>query len=424
MFWLIIFGTFLLILSVASPFFGIITYIGILYLRPQEVYLFLAPYHIPRVFAIAIIFGFLLRYAKEKKVFFNYKQDKILFALLIVIMLSFTVGWIPKCLEVWEQMAKNIIIYGLIVGMVNSEKRLKVLIWMLLIMSAILGFNTIQEYKALDPRALSYMRLGGFSGGYFAGAGDFAIMMNIVIPFAFFLGIFGNPLILRPLALWFVYIFIFAIIATNQRGGVIAFGGVILGLAYFGSKSKGFFKKSLSIALLIASIAGIIAFSPAAFKQRASTILDYQNQDTAVNRIEFWKLGIKMFLSSPLLGVGAGNYPLRYWDFGGWEQAWRVPHNMYIEALSELGILGFSCLFFLLYFTFKDGFSTIRILKQNNKTGSFLYSVNQAAIVSLFTYCVGGMFQSLFTYPMLYILIAILVSIRAVAGQALVRESC
>lgn len=415
--WLIIIGMLLLILSVVSPFFGIITYMGILYLRPMEVYPVIAPYHIARVFALAIILGFLLRYSGVKKIFLNFKQDKVLLFLLFVIMLSFSVGWKPKCLEVWEQMGKNIIIYGLIVGTINSEKRLNILIWSLLIMSAILGYNTIQEYRALDPTTLNTARLGGFSGGYFGGAGDFAVMMNVVIPYAFFLIMAARPFILRPIAVIFTIIFIWALVATNARGGVIAFGAVMLGTAYFGARSKGGFRKFISIILVVASIVGIIAFAPAAFKNRASTIGDYSHQETAVNRIEFWKIGIKMFLSNPIIGVGAGNFPVRYHDFGGWEPNWRVSHNMYIDSLSELGILGFGSLFFLLYFTYKDGFSTNKLLKQNNKDKSFLYSINQAAMVSLFAYCVGGMFQSILIYPILYILIAIIVSIKAMADK-------
>jgi len=417
MLWLMIIGIILLVLSFASPFFGIITYMGILYLRPMEVHPELAPYHIARIFAVAIILGFILRYGGTKKIFLNHKQDKILLILLFVITLSFTVGWIPRCLEVLEQMTKNVIIYALILGMVNSEKRLKILIWSILIMSGILGFNTIQEYRALDSAALNTVRLGGFSGGYFGGAGDFAVMMNVVIPYAFFLTVGGRPILFRPFSLLLLVILIWAMVATQARGGVIAFGAVVLGLGYFGVRTRGFFKKFLSILLIASAVVGIIIFSPSAFKERASTITDYQHQVTATMRIDYWILGIKMFLSNPLIGVGAGNYQIKYHDFGGWETQWRVCHNMYIEALSELGILGFGCLFFLLYFTFKDGLFTDRLLKKNNKTNSFLYVANQGAILSLFAYCVGGMFQAIFTYPILYIIIAIVVSIKNLAEK-------
>ena len=212
-------------------------------------------------------------------------------------------------------------------------------------------------------------------------------------------------------------------VSTLARGGVIAFGAIMLGLAIFGIKSKGAFKKFLSLILVIGSIVGIIAFAPSAFKERASTIVQYQSQITAQSRIEYWKLGIKMFLSNPLIGVGAGNYPVRYWDFGGWERHWRVSHNMYIEALSELGILGFGCLFLLLYCTFKDGFSTIKLLREGDKADTFLYSAAQALILSLFGYCVGGMFQSIFTYPIFYMIIGLIVATKNIMMQTIENKS-
>jgi len=421
--WILFWGCLLLILCLASPFFGLILYMGILYLRPMEVYPMLAPFHVARIFAIAVIVGFLIRYGGQKRIFFNQIQDKILVALLVVIMLSFSVGWAYKCMQVLEQMAKNVVIYALIIGMVTSERKLKVLLLALLVYSAILGFNTFQEYRALDPTALYVRRLGGFSGGYFGGAGDFAVMMNVAIPFAFFLGIAGRPLVLRPVTLFLMAVLIAGMVATQARGGVITFGVVVLGIAYFGMKSPGIWKKVIIILLILGLLAGIVAFAPAAFKDRAATIADYKHQVTAMRRIEYWKLGIKMFLSNPLIGVGAGNYPMRYWDFGGWERKWRVPHNMYIEALAELGILGFGCLFFLLYYTFKDGMFTERLLKKNNRTGSFLYIANQGAVVSLLAYCIGGMFQSVFKYPILYIIIAIIIAIKNTAVTSVRNEA-
>ena len=88
---------------------------------------------------------------------------------------------------------------------------------------------------------------------------------------------------------------------------------------------------------------------------------------------------------------------------------------MYIEALSELGILGFGCLFFLLLYTFKDGLYTYNLLKAHDRDASFLNIANSGAIVGLFAYCVGGMFETLLTYPMFYILIAIIVLIKSMA---------
>ncbi|MBD3245968.1 MAG: hypothetical protein GF333_03060, partial [Candidatus Omnitrophica bacterium] len=384
---------------------------------PMEVYPFLSQFHIARIFGIAMIIGYIVYASRneERNFFFNAPQDKVFLGLLFVILFSITVGWAPQVLNVFEQMAKNLVVYAVLIGTVTSQKRLKILLWMLMAFSAILAFNTVQEYRFLQMGARNVARLGGFSGGYFGGAGDFAVMMCTMVPFAYFFGVGGKPAALRPVALFFLALFIAAVVATHARAGVLVLGALAVGFGIFGVKNFSGFKKFLSVLLVAGAVIGTVALAPAAFKQRAASIAHYQEVGTATARIEYWKIGIKMFLSNPLIGVGAGNYPLRYWDFGGWEHLWRVPHNMYIEALSELGMLGFGCLFFLLYYTFKQGLATLRLLKEKAMQNTFLSAAAQGAMLSLFAYCVGGMFQSLFTYPVLYILIAIVISVHQIA---------
>ncbi|MBF0217284.1 MAG: O-antigen ligase family protein [Candidatus Omnitrophica bacterium] len=414
---LLIVAMILLIASAVSPFFGLINYTAILYLRPMEVFPALAAYPIARIFILPVIAGFLVKAAIDRKrAFLNYAQDKVLLALLGVIILSFSVGWIPQCLVVLEQMAKNVVVYALIVGLLVSEMRIKIFLWAVLIMSAVLGYNVYIEFRAVQAAQQAYTRIGGFSGGYFGGAGDFAVMMNVAIPIGFYLGVAARPIVLRPLALALMAACAAGMVSTLARGGgMITFGAVSAGLAYFGLRSKGAVKKIFSVGIVITAIVIIAVYAPSAFKDKAGSIANYSGQDTAVSRIEFWKIGIKMFIKSPIIGVGAGNYPLRYWDFGGWEQMWRVPHNMYIEALSELGIMGFGCLASLLFLTFRDGFMTDRLLREKKGTNQFLSSANQAALLSLLAYSVGGMFQSLFTYPILYVIIGVVVAIKSTA---------
>jgi probable O-glycosylation ligase (exosortase A-associated) len=378
----------------------------------------LVGYPIAKIYAIAMLLGFLLFYNKKQKIFLNFKQDYFMLGLLFAIVISFFVGWIPRCLEVLDQMLKNVIVYTLIVGIISTEKKLKIFLWALVIINAILAFDAAINFinMDIDTANLNVGRLGGFSGAWFGDSGDFALAMNSIIPYAVFLGIAGRPVLLRPLALFISALFVVAIIATRARGGFIAFGFIMLLISYFGIKLPKIWQKLICISLVICAIGGIIAFSPAIFKERAQTILDYKAQDTAVRRIEYWKVGIKMFLSNPLVGVGAGNYRFRYRDFGGWENEWPVPHNMYIEVLSELGILGFSCLFLLLFFTLADSFKAAKLLRKN-KDNVFLYSMNEAAMISLLGYCIGGMFLAIFTYPILYILIAINVAVANVTKK-------
>lgn len=419
-------GLLFVLLAAIRPYVGLIIYVGFLYLRPAQLYPFLAPFHTTRVIAIAVIIGFLAHIAFKKDKIINVTQTKVLLGLLFVILVSFTVGWFPLCLGRFEQMAKNVIAFLLIVNLINSKKRVRLFIWALMIFSAILAWDTIQQYFDLGAVESLDIRLGGFTGGYFGGAGDFAIMMNIMVPFAFFLMIGEKRFVFKLVSLFLLGLFTYAMMVTFARGGgVIAFAAAMVTILVLSVRGKGLALKLFSFLIVAGLLAGLVLVAPAQFKNRSSSILDYKDQVTSMRRIEYWKLGAKMFLAYPLTGVGAGNYPARYNDFGGWEHQWRVAHNMFVEAAAELGIGGISLLLVLLFITLRDSWRLQRLLnlrlKKEKMKRPFVYYVNLAAFASIVTYSVGGLFQSVLYYPMLYFLIAISVANKKIAEKEIAK---
>jgi O-antigen ligase len=98
---------------------------------------------------------------------------------------------------------------------------------------------------------------------------------------------------------------------------------------------------------------------PAKVKNRATTFADASTSA----RVELWDRGIRMFKSSPVVGVGVGMFEKLMYD-----PKYKMPfdtspklvhaHNTYIEILAEMGLLGiftfiyiFSA-FFILFFKF------------------------------------------------------------------------
>jgi O-antigen ligase len=404
--------------AILWPSFGLVIYTGFLYLRPAQLYPLLAPYHVTRIIAIAVIIGFLLHMALKKNKFVQAKQTWILLGLLFVIIISFSTGWIQLCLERFEQMLKNVIAYLLIINLIDTKRKLRFFIWALMVFSAILAWDTIQQYLQLGPLQALDIRLGGFSGGYFGGAGDFAIMMNIMVPFAFFSMLGERKFILKIISILLLGLFTYGMVVTFARGGgVITFCAAMIVILMISFKSRGVAFKFISSLVIGGLIVGLVVLTPSQFKERSSSILRYRQEGTGMRRIEYWKLGVKMFLAYPLTGVGAGNYPVRYNEFGGWERRWRVSHNMFVDAAAELGIGGISLLLALLFITLRDNWRMQKSLNMKKQTRSYSYYTNLAVFASIITYCVGGIFQSVLYYPMLYFLIAIAIVSKRVSEK-------
>ena len=72
--------------------------------------------------------------------------------------------------------------------------------------------------------------------------------------------------------------------------------------------------------------------------------------------MNFWKAGIEIFLSNPIVGVGygeVGKYLQPYFEKGLIDNTSHC-HNTYITVLAENGLLGLTFLLaFFTYFTWK-----------------------------------------------------------------------
>jgi len=196
--------------------------------------------------------------------------------------------------------------------------------------------------------------------------------------FVLFLAIFF--LFKKGLPKWQKWFFVLVIILgvpvlmmTAVRGAIIAFWGSLFLLALF------LVFKSESPKLKKYLFAGIIIFVVLVVVIGLSTDQDWVKNnsilkrisdislstDTIQTRLWSWGSGIKGWLERPILGWGPENFmylhmkyfnPQHFTGFGA-ETIWDRAHNMPLEILSTMGILGLlsylSIFFFIFYFLFK-----------------------------------------------------------------------
>ncbi|MGN1385922.1 MAG: O-antigen ligase family protein [Bacillus sp. (in: firmicutes)] len=123
------------------------------------------------------------------------------------------------------------------------------------------------------------------------------------------------------------------------------------------------------------------------------------------SRMTLWKTGLYMFRDNPVLGVGLGNYNVRYkdvtakypeLDFG--HETYSV-HNSYIKVAAETGLLGLlaTAAFYLVFFI-----TLLRLyLKQNNTIGKI---VAVSIIIGSITFMVQNLSNNLIFIPQLNII--------------------
>lgn len=418
---IVVAGTLIAALIFASPYIGLLLYLGFIYLRPPDVYPALAPYHVTRVVALLLLVSFFFRtFSTRGRKESVPIQTSLFVGWLLLIILSAIPGWWQYSLEYFYEMLKIFLAFYLITKIVDTESRFRGLVWTLLLLNAVLAFDAVLTYFGLSGMT----RIGGFSGAYFGNAGDFAAMINLMVPIAFMLLWAEKKLLPKLGALLCLILLVGAIVASQARSaGILSLAVVICVLVLLSRKStiKGF--KSGSIIISILLLAVVIFLGSSAFWTRISTSFDLSQQN-AVHRIELMKAGGRMFVSSPLLGIGVGMFKDRVLEFSNWiELKDYTVHNIFILAAAELGIGGVICLVLLIYYSIRDSWSTYAKLSIQNPN-LWSCSIALGILVAVLAFPIVGMFQVILYYPPPYFLIGLAVAQkRLVERQGILKES-
>ena len=268
-------------------------------------------------------------------------------------------------------------------------------------------------------------RQGGFQAAYFLGDGnDFAWGLNVLLPIVLFVAIDRNRLSVRLASLMAVLAATFGIIGTQSRGATIALGAGLLYYWVFVARRKvlGF------LAVSVMAVA-VLAYAPAEYFERIEAMSSFEQDNSAMGRLQVWGAAIKMALDHPL-GVGPGNFSSAYGRFyrpdAGdslmvWGQGrWLSAHSVYFRVLGEYGVGGLALIVFLIVVNIGRNAQTRQVIRDAGGVEGVPDFLPGLLNMSLISYAVAAVFLGGLTYPHLYVLTALTVgtSRRVTAGLA------
>lgn len=139
--------------------------------------------------------------------------------------------------------------------------------------------------------------------------------------------------------------FVLALLVTSKRGPLLAvIAALVLGL-YVGSgkyKFNAFLKIGLFACSAVCIVAVLSQFVPqisAVFERFAEISGGLDDADATNGRSYLWERAIELWQSSPVIGHGWGTY--RYYWEGRLDVATSTAHNVFLNLLAEVGIVGF-----------------------------------------------------------------------------------
>jgi len=144
----------------------------------------------------------------------------------------------------------------------------------------------------------------------------------------------------------------------------------------------------------------------------SATITDYEEEDSAMGRIEAWEASSGMMAAHPLTGVGFASFGQAFPDFS--DKRPRVAHNTFFQIGGEWGVIAGITYLTLLFSTInrlrKNGNRLRQLARQTDNPGNenrLYLCINEACLLGLTGFFVCSMFLSLQGYEVFYYLLVL-----------------
>jgi putative inorganic carbon (hco3(-)) transporter len=305
------------------------------------------------------------------------------------------------------------VLFLLIARICTTEGRLYGVVFTLLL--AHLFLLLMNPQVLTQPETRNYI-----IGATFLGDGnDFALSLCLLLPCVLDIALRATKLWHKVLTWMGLLLMLFAVIASQSRGASLGVGAV---LVYLWLNSP---RKMLSLFGIAAAACVALLYAPSNYFDRMKTLSDYENEGSAAGRILIWKAGTRMALDNPVLGVGAGNFPVAYGtkykpsDTYGWKNA----HSAYFQVWGELGTVGFVVFAGILLTNFSRNTRLRGAILKRTLPGDRppahtlharrLYMIN----AGILGFLVAGAFLSAAYYPHIFILAGLGFAARSLASR-------
>ncbi len=405
------------------PFIGLLVFTLLAYMRLQDLTWGWARYERWSFYvAIVTMAGFILG-AGERKFMLPDLRCWMMVGLIVLVGLSLVTSrfFLPSDLTLYIEYCKVVGVALFTTGVVRNREYLRILVY---VVALSFGFFGVKNGLAFILSGFRMEIIAG-PGGALTDRNDFSLALCMGLPLLLHLGLSEKRQILRRVLLLTIPLTALTIISTHSRGAFLAMGATAMAIAW---RSKNRFA-GFGLVFLCAGAAWMAA--PASYKDRISTISEYQTEGSARGRIEAWKVAGHMIVAKPLLGVGFNKFqqeyntydPTRALESDGSKNAegTRVAHNSYLQIWAECGTPAFLIYMLLIVMSFID-LSVVRREAERRYHSSWILSYANMFEAGLVAFVVGAVFLNRAQFDLFYQFVAIIIVFGRVARHSMATE--
>lgn len=392
----IVFGVLPFILK--RPWIGIMLWCWLGYMNPHRQTWGFA-YDFPFAFICAIVTITAFLFSKEKKEMVWTRETVLLLIFIGWMLISTIFAFYPELAWVeWNKVWRIQLMVFLTAMIIKERQHLH---WMIWVIALSLGYYGVKGGIFTIVNGGAY-RVQGPSGTFFGGNNEMALVLAMLIPLIRYLHLQATQQWVRFGLASAMVLSGIAAIGSQSRGGLLAMAamGVFL---WFKSRHK--FVTGFYLVIAIAIMASVM---PQEWYDRMGTIETYQQDDSAMGRINAWHTAFNVAKSRITGGGFAMFQPATFRQYAPDPQNVHDVHSIYFEVMGENGFIGFGMFILLALFTWLRANQVIRECK-NDPERKWAADLAAMIQVSLVGYGAGGAFLGLAYFDLTYHLMIILV---------------
>ena len=389
------------------PYFGLLVYAWLAYLRPQDM-----AWGLTRVLplsqwvAVAMVIGLLFAMGRER-----WLEVRVQTVLLILLA-----GWISLTVVTAVMPELSWVLYGyywkaiviaiLTTGLVRDRQRFRLLLILIAFCIGALGAK-----RGLIGLLREGVRYSDGPGGFMADNNSFALALNMVLPLLAGIVMVEKQKAIKIAAGVMAALSILTILFTFSRGGLLTLAVVVPALVWHSRR------RLLVGAVIAVALAGAFFLTSDSFLQaythRASTISSYEEDRSARGRLNAWETSWRVFLDYPVTGVGPNNLEVVYRTYSPEPERFRVSHNAYLQILCECGLPA------LLLFLAAIGSTYFGLGRLRRFTGlPWVETYARMLQISILAFLTGSMFLNTAYTELIYELLGLSVGLEVIARAA------
>ena len=312
------------------PMWAILVWSWLSYMNPHRLVYGFA-YSLPFAQTTAILMLISLLVSKEK--FTLPWQDAkvwVLFLFIICMLISSFNAFYPEV--AWPQFEKVIKIQIMVFAslyILTSYKDLKALVWVIVLS---IGFYGVKG-GIFTLMTGGVYRVQGPADTFFYGNNEVGLAILIIIPLVRFLALEERRKWLKVSLNVMAVLCAFAVVGTHSRGALV--GGVMMA-AFLCLKSR---RPILSLATTLLIGALLMNFVPAEWTQRMNTIETFEEDKSAMGRINAWQMAFNLS-SQHIMGGGFEAFQAQsFYLYAPEPSMVHDAHSIYFEVLGEHGFI-------------------------------------------------------------------------------------